>query len=91
MTDTPRLPKNKAAIDATQRLMNYYRIDNGDTLYREIVSFAAQVTAERDALREATNALLHQIDISDFTDSHGHDARMLKPVHDLMRMLGGKP
>lgn len=41
------------------------------------------------ALRAATNALLHQIDIGDFVDSHGHSAKMLKPAHDLMRTLGG--
>ncbi|WP_293373598.1 hypothetical protein [Nevskia sp.] len=38
-------------------------------------------------LKTATNALLHQIDIGDFVDSHGHSAKMLKPVHDLMRLL----
>ena len=38
-------------------------------------------------LRDLVNALLHQIDIGGFMDSNGHDARMLKPVHDLMRML----
>ena len=40
-----------------------------------------------DALRAAANELLHQIDISDFTDSHGHSAKMLKAVHDLMLLL----
>jgi hypothetical protein len=34
----------------------------------------------------AVNALLHQIDIGDFVDGHGHAAKMLKPVHDLMRL-----
>jgi len=34
-----------------------------------------------------TNALLHQIDLGDFVDSNGHSAKMLKPVHDLMRLL----
>lgn len=38
-------------------------------------------------LKTATNALLHQIDIGDFVDSNGHSAKMLKPVHDLMRLL----
>jgi hypothetical protein len=40
-----------------------------------------------EGLREAVNALLHQIDIGDFFDSNGHSAKMLKPVHDLMAML----
>ena len=35
----------------------------------------------------AVNALLHQIDIGDFVDGHGHSAKMLKPVHDLMKLL----
>ena len=39
-------------------------------------------------LRAAANALLHQIDIGDFTDSNGHAAQMLKATHDLMRVLG---
>jgi hypothetical protein len=39
-------------------------------------------------LRAAANALLHQIDIGDFTDSNGHAAKMLKATHDLMRVLG---
>ena len=40
-----------------------------------------------DGLRGAVNALLHQIDIGDFVDSNGHSAKMLKPVHDLMRLM----
>ena len=43
---------------------------------------------EIDKLRAAANALLHQIDIGDFTDSNGHAAQMLKATHDLMRVLG---
>lgn len=38
-------------------------------------------------LATGTNALLHQIDIGDFVDSNGHSAQMLKPVHDLMKLL----
>jgi len=38
-------------------------------------------------LREAANALLHQIDIGDFVDSHGHSAKMLKATHDLMALM----
>ena len=38
-------------------------------------------------LRCAANALLHQIYIGDFTDSIGHDARMLKATNDLMQAL----
>jgi hypothetical protein len=40
-----------------------------------------------DGLRGAVNALLHQIEIGDFVDSNGHSAKMLKPVHDLMRLI----
>lgn len=40
-----------------------------------------------DELNDAVNQLLHQIGIGDFTDSNGHSAKMLKPVHDLTRML----
>lgn len=42
---------------------------------------------EVERLRATANALLHQIDIGDFVDSHGHNAKMLKAVHDLMRAL----
>ncbi len=38
-------------------------------------------------LTDAVNALLHQIDIGDFVDSNGHSAKMLKAVHDLMRLM----
>ena len=52
---------------------------------------AHQITsALRDeirGLRAAANALLHQIDIGDFVDSHGHSAKMLKATHDLMAVL----
>jgi len=40
-----------------------------------------------ELLRTAANALLHQIDIGDFMDSHGHSAKMLKATHDLMALL----
>lgn len=53
-----------------------------------------QVEAALDApqavpqpLTDAVNALLHQIDIGDFVDSNGHSAKMLKAVHDLMRLM----
>lgn len=42
------------------------------------------VTAERDALRADVHALLRQIDIGDFLDRHGHSAKMLSAVHDLL-------
>lgn len=38
-------------------------------------------------LEKAARALLHQIDIGDFVDSNGHDAKMLKAVHDLRAAL----
>lgn len=44
-----------------------------------------------DELNDAVNQLLHQIAIGDFTDSNGHSAKMLKPVHDLTRMLSAQP
>jgi hypothetical protein len=34
------------------------------------------------------DALLHQIDIGDFMDSHGHSAKMLSAVRDLMKLRG---
>ena len=43
--------------------------------------------AEIERLRAAANALLHQIDIGDFVDSHGHSAKMLKATNDLMALL----
>jgi len=44
--------------------------------------------AELDRLKVATDALLHQIDIGDFTDSHGHLLKMNKAVLDLLRLRG---
>ncbi len=41
--------------------------------------------AREKVLHSLSNELLHQIDINDFTDSHGHSAKMLKAVHDLMK------
>lgn len=49
------------------------------------------VSAERDELRAAVNVLLRQIDIGDFVDSHGHSAKMLQPVHKLMKLLSEDP
>lgn len=46
------------------------------------------LTSEREEMRNASNALLHQIDIGDFMDSHGHSAKMLSAVHDLMKLTG---
>ncbi len=42
---------------------------------------------KQNELRDAANALLHQIDIGDFVDPHGHSATMLMATHDLMRVL----
>ena len=42
-------------------------------------------------LRTLLNELLNQIDINDFGDSHGHQAKMLKAVHDAMRFLIDNP
>ena len=39
------------------------------------------------SVREAAMALLHQIDIGDFVDSHGHEAKMLRAVHVLRAAL----
>ena len=52
--------------------------------------YAAPPDVQRDAERAAINALLHQIDIGDFVDSNGHSAKMLKPVHDLLRLMATK-
>lgn len=41
--------------------------------------------AREKVMHSLSNELLHQIDINDFTDSHGHSAKMLKVVHDLMK------
>ena len=38
----------------------------------------------------AAAALLHQIDIGDFTDSLGHSAKMLKAVGDLRAALASQ-
>lgn len=66
--------------------------DEGSTLVTELEQPApATPRVAGDALRDAVNALLHQIDIGDFVDSHGHSAKMLKPVHDLMRLLAAAP
>jgi len=55
----------------------------------------ARLREEKDELAKLANALLHQIDINDFQDSHGHNAKSLKAVHDLMLALtpptGEKP
>lgn len=45
----------------------------------------AAAQAREKVLRSLSNELLHQIDINDFTDSHGHSAKMLKAVHDVMK------
>lgn len=52
---------------------------------------AAPEQAQSVAFRSALNDLLHQIDIGDFTDSHGHSAKMLKPVQDAMALLAQAP
>jgi hypothetical protein len=47
------------------------------------------ITSENnELLRTAANALLRQIEICDFMDSNGLEAKMLKARHDLMRILG---
>jgi len=55
----------------------------------------ARLREEKDELAKLANALLHQIDINDFQDSHGHSAKSFKAVHDLMLALapttGEKP
>ena len=43
--------------------------------------------AERDALRERANALLHQIDIGDYVDSEGHALKNNIAVLTLMKAL----
>lgn len=68
-------------------------LNNKPILATRLRHLSAENAAPRDCIDEAadvieaTNALLHQIDIGDFVDSNGHSAKMLKPVHDLMRLL----
>jgi len=50
-------------------------------------STETMASENNELLRTAANALLHQIDIGDFMDSHGHSAKMLKATHDLMALL----
>ena len=47
----------------------------------------ATLMAERDALREKANALLHQIDIGDYVDSEGHVLKNNIAVLTLMKAL----
>ncbi|HMM72435.1 MAG TPA: hypothetical protein PKC22_09490 [Rhodocyclaceae bacterium] len=54
---------------------------------QEMSVFFVRCIGEIRGLREAVNALLHQIDIGDFVDSHGHSAKMLKATHDLMALM----
>lgn len=63
--------------------MNSTTNDSVIDLMREV----ATLKTERDAILRAANALIHQIDIGDFVDSHGHNAKMLKAVHDLLGLL----
>jgi hypothetical protein len=59
MSDVPLRedPDVKRDIELTHRLMNYYRLNNGDHLYRELRAHAAAVSADLAAdnarLREA--------------------------------------
>jgi hypothetical protein len=76
------------AEDKARRLEDAFR-------EKELAHIALRIkTEEHDCcaddlrvLATGTNALLHQIDIGDFVDSNGHSAKMLKPVHDLMKLL----
>lgn len=47
----------------------------------------AAAQAEREALRERANALLHQIDIGDYVDSEGHALKNNIAVLTLMKAL----
>jgi hypothetical protein len=62
----------------------------GPYQHYDVCQFAISQHEELERLHTAANELLHQIDIGDFVDSHGHSAKMLKPVHDLMRLLTPK-
>ena len=62
-----------------------------ETLHKVLAGIEAQQVAVPNGLADATNALLHQIDIGDFVDSHGHSAKMLQPVHKLMTLLAAAP
>lgn len=51
---------------------------------------APNAEAMPDGLRNAINALVHQIDINDFADSNGHSLKNFKALHDLMRALAAE-
>ena len=59
-----------------------------DSIYRGALTDAAE---RIDDLESVANTLLHQIDIGDFVDSNGHSAKMLKPVWDMMKIMGREP
>ena len=67
------------------------RDENGSPVLQSEYDHLAKQLAERKKqlvmLRDAANALLHQIDIGDFVDSNGHSAKMLKATHDLMGLM----
>lgn len=63
---------------STLRRMHQRKADEAADAIEDLISLCAK-----------SNALLHQIDIGDFTDSHGHSAKMLKATHDLKRKLEG--
>ena len=47
----------------------------------------AEKDAENKVLMVSANALVHQIYIGDFVDSHGHSAKMLSAAIDLKNLL----
>lgn len=64
-----------------------YKLEYVDRLQGVMQAEIDELRASLAALKHAASALLHQIDIGDFVDSHGHSAKMLKPVHDLLRSM----
>ena len=53
----------------------------------ELLTKHKQWAAENKVLMVSANALVHQIYIGDFVDSHGHSAKMLSAAIDLKNLL----
>ncbi len=74
-----------SAADAIEALVADLDMQAGSI---EVVQAANQrLAAERDTLRTGLSTLLHQIEINDFVDSHGHSAKMLSAVLDAKKLL----
>ena len=95
---TQSLDDREASLIRIRDMLNQSRAENARL--QADPTFACQswvesvehpLRAEKDELTKLANALLHQIDINDFQDSHGHNAKSFKAVHDLMLALTPPP